>query len=116
MRGVRGHGIGAQIVNRIPLIGPPFWVLGGFLGTHHGGQDAVVVDVIPVGAGPFGQDELLEPLDASSADLTGYDGAKRFAVVGAKGFPIHGVGEHDAAVGVEDPVELKGGAVAAVGL
>ena len=108
--------VGAEIVDGVALVLPPFGLVGGFFGADHGGQDTVVVDVVVVVARLRAEDEPAKPLHAASSDLARDDGAERLAVIRPQGLTVHLVRKHDAAVRVHGPVELDIGGVVTVRL
>lgn len=69
-------------------------------------QHPVIVDVIPVVAWRLGQDQSLQPLNASSTNLTRYNNPQRTTVVRTKGLPVHRMGKHDSFIGIHNPVEF----------
>lgn len=79
-------------------------------------QNAIIINVVPVVAWLGCDDELLQPLDTSSANLTWNDGPKRLAVIWSQHFTIHTMCEHDTPIRIHGPIELHRGAIVTIWL
>lgn len=72
--------------------------------------------MVPIRTRGVCEDQSLQPFDTASAYLAGNNNAQRTTVIWTERFPIHFVGEHDASIEIQGPVELDRCAIVSIGL